>query len=150
MRMRKTASLGEIMISKNFASVRRTTRKLARLNEIFAVYLSAELKSVCHIAAFEEGVLVVVTDHLAVASQLRYLSRIYLQQLQQHPELEGLKRLNVSLARQSAGPVKKAKPPIFLSPGTISLLEETARELGDPEISGALLRLASHGRDPSD
>lgn len=146
MRMRKVASLDEVIISKSFANVRARTKKLQRLEAILSLYINPELKTVCKIAAYEEGTLTITTPHAAAASQIRYLSRIYIQQMRQHGELQDLKRINAVATRPHIPPAKTIKPAITLSENTVSLLESTAQELGDPELSEALMRLARHGR----
>ncbi len=149
MRMRKVASLNEVLHSKKLATVQESTQQLAQLEGIFALYLDERLKSVCRIAAFQQGVLTLVTTQPAAASQIRYLSRIYIQQLCQHREFSGLKRLSVLTRTPHQAPQRPTKPALSLSPATIHLLKETAASLDEPEISEALRRLARHGDDPA-
>lgn len=149
MRKLKAASLGEIITSKSFANVYENASMLARLETIFGLYLDQGMRSACHISSFREGTLTLVTPHATVAGQLRYLSRIFTQQLRQHPEFDALKRIKVLAYAPAAGNSRPAKPKRQLSQNTIELLRATASGLDDPEISGALERLARHGGDPS-
>ena len=149
MRMQKVASLGEIVSSKSFAKVAETTTRLGKLEAILALYLDAGLRSACRISSFNGATLALVSDQTAVASHLRYLSRIITQQLRQHAEFAELKQLRVLVFAPVSGPIKRpALPPMRLSAATASLLRETAELLDDPEISGALERLARHGDEP--
>lgn len=151
MRMRKVASLGDVISSKRFASVYDTASKLNRLEAILGLYLDQTLRAACHISSFADGDLTLVTPHPTVASQLRYLSRIFMQQLRTHGEFGSLKRIKVlAYAPVVGGPSRPPKPRMQLSRETAALLRDTAVMLDDPEISGALERLARHGDDPSD
>jgi len=149
MRMLKTASLGEIVSSKSFAKVSETTTQLAKLEAILGLYLDAGMRSACRISSFNAGTLSLVSPQTAVASHIRYLSRIITQQLRQHGEFAELKQLRVLVYSPLASPVRRpALPALRLSAATASLLRETASLLDDPEISGALERLARHGDEP--
>jgi hypothetical protein len=150
MRMRKVASLGDIVSSKSFARVRETTNRLATLEAILGLYLDAGLRAACRISSFSQGTLTLVTPQPAVAGHLRYLGRIFTQQLRQHGEFQTLERIRVLAFAPSALPeTRKPRPPKRLSASTASLLRETALMLADPEISGALTRLARHGEGDS-
>jgi hypothetical protein len=151
MRMRKVASLGDIVLSKSFASVRATTARLSALEAIFGLYLDAGLRAACRISSFDQGILTLVTAQPAVAGHLRYLSRIFTQQLRQHEEFQGLERIRVLAYTPPATASKPSRAPLRLSEDTVALLNDTARSMADPEISGALQRLARHGSGmPSD
>ena len=146
MRMHKTASLGEIVSSKSFAKVTATTSQLSKLEAILGLYLDAGLRSACRISSFNAGVLSLVSAQAATASHLRYLSRIITQQLRQHAEFSELKQLRVLVyAPPMQAPERPKLPHLRLSAATAQLLRETAHLLDDPEISGALERLARHG-----
>lgn len=143
MRLSKTASLAEIFSSKSFANVTETSRNLSRLEALLSLYLDRNLRTGCGIASFQDGNLVLVTPFAATASHLRYLSRIIIQQLSQHPEFAGLKQLRVVVhgAPTPRAPLS-SKPALKLSAEAAAVLRATAENLNDPEISGALERLA--------
>jgi hypothetical protein len=141
--MRKTASLGAIVSSKSFAKVRETTEKLAALEAILGLYLDAGLRTACRISSFAQGTLTLVTPQPAVAGHLRYLGRIFTQQLRQHGEFQGLERIRVLAFAASAGPAPRTPPvPRCHSESTAAMLKETAQMLAEPESNGARTGLA--------
>lgn len=118
------------------------------MEAILALYLDERLRALCRITSFRQGNLTLATSQTTVASQLRYLSRIYTQQLRQHEEFRELKQIRVIALASAAGNYRRPPKPLpRLSADTVGLLQETAALLEDPEISGALERLARHGGD---
>ncbi|MDP2227755.1 MAG: DciA family protein [Moraxellaceae bacterium] len=145
-RLEKPSSLPEILGAGRLASYRQDAGRLNRLNAILATYMDAGLKPLVHVASYQEGVLSLACHNSSLAGQLRYLSRIYMQQLRQHDEFCELVRIRVvNTATTVAGPSPSRPRLARLSTGTATLLAELADTLQGGEVSEALRRLASHG-----
>lgn len=145
-RLEKTTKLTEILHQGSLAALARTAQQLARLDEILGLYLDSNLRNVVQVASYKEGILTLATGNSAAAGQLRYLSRIHVQRLQQHDEFCGLSRIKVvsAPAKREESPESPQLALPRLSPVTGALLMELAESLHGGEVSEALLRLASH------
>lgn len=144
MRQEKTSTLTEILAQGRLGSLKERSRRLERLETLLGFYLDQRLRLQVQIAAYQEGTLVLACSNTTVAGQLRYLSRIYMQQLRQHSEFCELARIKAVMAPPEGVPPRPAKPLRRLSPATAGLLSALAQDLGEGEISEALRRLARH------
>lgn len=151
MRQEKTSTLTEILAQGRLGSLRERSRRLERLDALLGFYLDLRLRQQVQVAGYQDGTLVLACANSTVAGQLRYLSRIYMQQLRQHAEFCDLGRIKAVMAPTPAAARRPPRPPRQLSPAAAGLLRSLADDLGGGEISEALQRLARHGdavRDP--
>lgn len=147
MRLKKTATLTEVLAQDSLAGLRARGGQTARLDNLLGFYLDARLRQCLQVASYHEGILTLTAANATVAGQLRYLSRIYIQQLRQHHEFCELKRIQAVIspttpANQPESRTKTALP--RLSPGNADLLLALAGSLEEGEVSEALRRLARH------
>lgn len=145
MRQEKTSTLTEILAQGRLGSLKERSRRLERLDALLGFYLDQRLRQQVHVAGYHEGTLVLACANSTVAGQLRYLSRIYMQQLRQHAEFCDLGRIKAVIAPAPPASTRPAGPPRQLSPATAGLLRSLADDLGGGEISEALRRLARLG-----
>lgn len=144
MRQEKTSTLTEILAQGRLGSLKERSRRLGRLETLLGFYLDQRLRQQVQIAGYQDGTLVLACSNTTVAGQLRYLSRIYMQQLRQHAEFCDLGRIKAVIAPPEGAPARPANPLRRLSPATAGLLTSLAADLGEGEISEALQRLARH------
>lgn len=144
MRLKKTSALTEILTQGKLASLQERSSHIDRLNTLLGFYLDQRLREMVQVAAYQDGVLILACANTTVAGQLRYLSRIYIQQLRQHGEFCELKRINAVILPTAPTQTRKKQRLRRLSPATANLLRSLSDDLGSGEISDALRRLASH------
>ena len=154
MRQEKTVTLTEIIGQGALGALRARSGLLSRLDTLLGFYLDQRLRQWVHVAAFQEGTLTLACTNSTVAGQLRYLSRIYMQQLRQHAEFCELKRIRAVIqpASPASGPPPAPRHPKLrrLSPATARLLTSLSEDLGKSEVSEALRRLARHAEPAGD
>ncbi|HEX4869847.1 MAG TPA: DciA family protein [Moraxellaceae bacterium] len=148
MRHEKTTTLSDILAQGRLGSLRERSSRIERLDTLLGFYLDQRLRQQVRVAGYQDGTLVLACANTTVAGQLRYLSRIYMQQLRQHAEFCDIGRIKAVIAPASPAAGKPRKPPRRLSPATADLLRALSEDLGGGEISEALQRLARHG-DPA-
>jgi hypothetical protein len=150
MRLRKTHALTAIMSQGKLKALQDQLGHLDRLNTLLALHLDRQFCLHVKITSYKEGVLTLGTDNSSLASQLRYLSRIYLPQLKQHDEFCDLTRIHVSITptngQLTAPRQRKKAPRNQLSPQAAAHLTMLADALGGGEVSEALYRLASRAK----
>jgi hypothetical protein len=150
MRLEKTSTLTEVLAQGPLSNLRQRSDLTAQLDKLLGFYLDQRLRQLVHAAAYQNGVLTLTCDNSTVAGQLRYLSRIYIQQLRQHGEFCDLKRITAVITNATSvfRPAKALQPPLRrLSPETAELLAGLSTDLGEGEVSEALRRLARHAVD---
>lgn len=145
MRLEKTSTLTEILAQGRLGSLKERSSRLHRMDTLLGFYLDARLRQQVQVAGYQDGTLVLACTNSTVAGQLRYLSRIYMQQLRQHAEFCDIKRINAVLSPSPPTGRRQGQTPRHLSPATAELLKDLADDLGGGEISEALQRLARHG-----
>lgn len=145
MRLEKTSTLTEILAQGRLGSLKERSSRLHRMDTLLGFYLDARLRQQVQVAGYQDGTLVLACTNSTVAGQLRYLSRIYMQQLRQHAEFCDIKRINAVLSPSPPPSRRQGQAPRHLSPATAELLKDLADDLGGGEISEALQRLARHG-----
>jgi hypothetical protein len=148
MRYQKPMSLSLILDSKHLSLLLRNSLRREH-KEAWQSAVDSTLRASCHLASFHDGTLTVCTDNQTTASQLRYLNKIVIQQLQSHSVFSGLRKLRIVTTTSTlvAADPQKTTPKKHerLSQNTIRHLKNTAKSLTDPELSELLLRLARHG-----
>lgn len=144
MRFQKTSTLTEILAQGPLGSLRERSSQIRRLDTLLGFYLDARLREMVQVAAYQDGTLVLACTNSTIAGQLRYLSRIYIQQLRQHGEFCELKRINPVIGPSSPTRSRTQERLRRLSPATAELLNALSDDLGSGEVSEALRRLASH------
>lgn len=148
MRYQKPVSLSMILGSNRLSPLLRNTLRREHM-EAWQSAVDSTLRASCQLASYHDGTLTVCTESQTTASQLRYLNKIVLQQLQSHGVFASLQKLRVVTNTAATFDHKTTKPLTKqrerLSQNTIKHLENTAKSLSDPQLSELLLRLASHG-----
>jgi len=144
-RLEKPSALNEILVTGVLSGLRQRTEQLQRLDDILALYLDRNLRSLVRVAGYADGTLTLACGNSSLAGQLRYLSRIYMQQLRQHSEFCALGRIRVvsEMAKRASAPAVE-RPLPRLSAETGALLAALADSLEGGEVSEALRRLARH------
>ena len=145
MRLEKTSTLTEILTQGRLGSLKERSSRLHRMDTLLGFYLDQRLRQVVQVAGYQDGTLILACTNTTVAGQLRYLSRIYMQQLRQHAEFCDIKRITAVLTPSPSPTRRPVQAPRRLSPATAELLKGLADDLGGGEISEALQRLARHG-----
>lgn len=145
MRLEKTATLTDILAQGRLGALKERSGRLHRLDTLLGFYLDQRLRQLVQVAGYQDGTLVLACTNSTVAGQLRYLSRIYMQQLRQHAEFCDIKRINAVIAPSGPASRRSPGPPRRLSPAAAELVRSLAEDLGGGEISEALQRLARHG-----
>ncbi len=152
MRQEKTVTLTEIINQGKLASLRERSGLIHKLDTLLGFYLDERLRQLVRVASYQDGTLTLTCTNSTVAGQLRYLSRIYMQQLRQHGELCELVRIQAVIGRptpaSSAAVRKSPQAPRRLSPATAELLLHLSEDLEGGEVSEALRRLARHVKTP--
>lgn len=95
------------------------------------------------IASYEQGVLCIAAEHHAAVSKLRYLQTQYIEQIRQLEGFDALHRLRVIVETPLRARSVQHDPMPSLSEDTKQLLQASAALFDDPELSEALLRIAS-------
>ncbi|MCC2636696.1 MAG: hypothetical protein K0Q68_415 [Moraxellaceae bacterium] len=144
MRKEKLSTLTELLAQGRLGSLRERSSHIERLDGLLGFYLDQRLRQQVQVAGFQEGTLLLTCTNSTVAGQLRYLSRIYIQQLRQHAEFCDLGRIKAVIAPGAPSPARPAQRLRRLSPATAELLQALSEDLGGGEISEALQRLARH------
>lgn len=147
MRFQKTSTLTEIITQGPLRALRERSGLIARLDSLLGFYLDERLRHQVRVASYHEGTLTLAAGNSTVAGQLRYLSRIYMQQLRQHSEFCELKRIHAVIgpsATDRPAPQTRQPPLRRLSPQTAEMLNCLSDDLGGGEVSEALRRLARH------
>jgi hypothetical protein len=147
MRQEKVSTLTDILAQGRLGGLRERSCHLNRLDTLLSFYLDGRLRPLIQVAAYQDETLTLACANSTVAGQLRYLGRIYIQQLRQHDELRALKRIRaVTLPATSVILTPKTtRPPLKkLSPTTAGLLLSLSDGLGGGELSEALRQLARH------
>lgn len=147
MRLEKTSTLREILAQGGLSPLQHRSGLLTHLDTLLGFYLDQRLRQMVRVASYQQGTLTLACNNSTVAGQLRYLSRIYTQQLRQHVEFCELKRIQavIGATTLTSRQGKASQPPLRkLSPATAELLTSLSNSLGEGEVSEALRRLARH------
>lgn len=144
MRYRKPVKLSEILEGTPLSRIQRSNELRRQHETIWQNQVDVSVRSSCRLHMLREGTLTIAADHQTAASQLRYLSRIIIQQLRCHAEFGGLQRLRIIVLPPVKPPVRQAKGLPRLSAETAKHLKEVADSLGNSELSGRLKALARH------
>ena len=147
MRLEKTSTLREVLAQGGLSPLQHRSGLITRLDTLLGFYLDQRLRQLVKVTSYQQGILTLTCNNSTVAGQLRYLSRIYMQQLRQHSEFCELKRIQavIGTATLTSRPRKVSQPPLRrLSPATAELLTSLSTDLGEGEVSEALRRLARH------
>ena len=118
-------------------------RLLEKLNFSLRALLPSPLGEHCWTAAVHEQELILVTDGSTWGSQLRYLQREILKQLNAEYRLTLKKcRIRIDAPRVQREPLRR---PLALSTDNAKVLERAADAIADPELKSALQKLARRG-----
>ena len=149
MRYQKPVSLSTILGSNHLSPLLRNSLRREHM-DAWQSAVDSTLRASCQLASYHDGTLTICTDNQTTASQLRYLNKVVVQQLQSHGVFADLRKLrvvtNTAIQAKPVSTKSPAKQRELLSQNTIKHLKNTAKSLSDPQLSELLLRLASHGR----
>ncbi len=148
MRYQKPVSLSFILGSHTLKPLLSRSELRREHTEAWQSAVDSTLRASCRLSSFHDGTLTVCTENQTTASQLRYLHKIIVQQLQGHSVFTSLTKIRVIISPTSTPVIKSKTPPrraARLNKNTVEHLKNTAKSLADPQLSELLLRLASHG-----
>jgi len=124
-------------------SIQQLSRQQERLDRLLKSALPPAGHAHIQVAQIEDRELVVITDSAAWSTRLRLHTRDMLYMLSQHTDLD-IRSIRIRLRKQRikpAAPRRKNKP-ACLSRSNARLMEQTAAGISDPDLKGALLKLA--------
>jgi hypothetical protein len=136
--------LGNSGVSRLMSCARALGRLDARLHEL----IPPPLNEHCRILSLRDDTLVLAADSPVWAARLRFHSTQLIRQL---AESRTVKLRTVCVRIRPSGNRRTTQMPRrrnTLSGNTSRLIEQAARDLSDPDLKAALLRLASR-RDPA-
>ncbi len=134
---KKSGRLGKIMSH---------TRQLAEFNTLFLAYLPPNFRDHATLAQMDSESWVVQTDSSAWATRLRYSLPNIRQQLGQQVGIK-LPAPKIRIVPPDAD-LPEQPPPrrISVTDEMVNALESAARDLNDPRLGAAMMRLADHAR----
>lgn len=144
MRYRNPTKLSDILSSSPLTRIHQSNELRRSHETIWQNQIDSSIRSSCRLHVLREGTLTIAADHQTAASQLRYLSRIIVQQLQCHAEFRDLQRLRVIVRPAFPAPKRQAKALPRISEETARHLKDVADSLGKSELSERLRALARH------
>ncbi len=144
MRFRNPTKLSDILSSSSLSRIHQSNELRKSHETVWQNQIDSTIRSSCRLHQLREGTLTIAADHQTVASQLRYLSRIIVQQLQCHAEFRNLQRLRIIVRPALPAPKRQANNLPRLSAATAKHLKDVADSLGNSELSGRLRALARH------
>jgi hypothetical protein len=152
-RLEKPHTLTDVLSQGKLKTLQDQLDYQQQLNNLVNACLDAPLRHQVRVSHYQGGVLTLSTHSSSLASQLRYLNRIYLQRLHLHDEFCDLTRIQIShipMAGADLTPTTRLKtPPRRLSLQSAKYLQALAEDMGEGEVSEALYRLASHAVQPT-
>lgn len=118
---------------------------LSQLQDCINLYLPTVIKESCHVASFQGGTLTIYAIQAHWATRLRYQQNRLKQQLQQHAEFSGIKKIVIKVYPK---PYTKTAEEHYLemSVTTAQTIAETAKNISHPALKSALERLATHAK----
>lgn len=144
MRYRNPTKLSDILNGSPLSRIHQSNELRKAHETVWQNQIDSTIRSSCRLHLLRDGTLTITADNQTSASQLRYLSRIIIQQLQCHAEFRSLQRLRIVIRPAPITPVKQAKDLPRLSATAAKHLKEVADSLGNSELSGRLRALARH------
>lgn len=131
--------------SESLRDLSRAARQLYELQQILEIHAPPELTQACCVKQLRAGILVLLTDNAAVATQLKQLSpRLLAGYQKQRKEVTSI-RIEVQVRNPSRRPAPGAEKK-RLSIETIDNIMNLADQLEDSPLKAALNRLASRRR----
>lgn len=145
MRHNQPVTLAKLLDSHALTRSRQRHGLTREHEAVWQSVVDVSLRSGCRLHGLREDTLTLAVDSATQASQLRYLQRIILQQLQVHPAFSQVQKLRIVVMPRAVQPTRKAVNPLpRLSRTTATHLQQIADLLEDPELSERLQRLARH------
>ncbi len=145
---RHLAPVGECLARSDgpLATLLAHTRRLVELNRIFLAYLPPNFRDHATLARMDSEAWVVQTDSSAWATRLRYGLPSIRQQLGRQVGIP-LPPPRIRIAPPEVPPPPPPSPRrMVVTEGTVDTLESAARNLDDPRLGAAMMRLAHHAR----
>lgn len=148
---RRLAPVGECLARSAgpLATLLAHTRRLVELNRIFLAYLPPAFREHATLARMDAEAWIVQTDSAAWATRLRYGLPSIRQQLGRQVGIP-LPPPRIRIAPPEVPPPPPPSPRrMVVSESTVATLESAARNLEDPRLGAAMMRLARHARQHS-
>lgn len=120
-------------------------QRLAHLQRLLDACLQPAARAHCQIAAWRDGMLLLIVTDSHWATRLRYQERRLLRQLQAVAEFSNLQRILFKVRPSLGDPPARAAQPVRSHLAAESL-QMTAAGIDDPRLRAALERLAAHVR----
>lgn len=118
-------------------------QRLSQLQRLVESQLQPAAREHCHVAAWREGVLLLVLTNGHWATRLRYQQKRLQRQLQVMDAFYGLQRISFKV-QPPAFHERPAGPGPALSGNAAQSLQSIAEGISDPKLRAALERLARH------
>ena len=132
----------------NFQNLQTHIEYLKRLTQLIAPILRQVLAydGDWQVAALENDVLCIATEHHTAVSQLRYLQHQVIKALQQLPDFTHVKHLKIVITNQPQSKIISRGRLPELTPEIREILNNAASAFQDTDISDSLRRLAREQR----
>lgn len=126
----------------------RQARAVERLQVLVESVMEPAAREHCRAASYRDGVLKLLVTDSQWATRIRYQQKRLIRQLQAYAEFATLTKIHCKVQPplvKKAPPVRKMRRSIVAA----DTLIETSRYIEDPNLRGALERLARHHRGES-
>ena len=126
----------------------RQARAVERMQALVDSVLEPAARQHCHVASYNNGLLRLLVADSQWATRIRYQQKRLIRQLQAYETFATLTKIHCKVQP----PLVKNSPPVRKMRRSIVAAEtlfETSRQIDDPNLRGALERLARHHRGES-
>ena len=132
--------------SEPLRNLARAARQLYELQQILVVNAPLELTQACRVKQLRAGILFLLADNAAVATQLKHLSQRLLACYQKQGREVTSIRIEVQVTNPAPAPPSPSESK-SLSIETIENINNLANQLEESPLKDALTRLAARRRD---
>lgn len=134
---------------RDLQTVLSKVKAINTLNEMVRGLLEEGLRKYCRVGNLSNGILVLLVDNSAVATQMRYVVPSLLQQLRGTKALRHIKEIQLKVRLPEAVDVKRGDIGVsvekiqLLSPDAAATLRAMAETLEDEKLREIMLRIAA-------
>lgn len=118
-------------------------QELSHLQSLVAPFLEPLMRTHCHLVAWHNGILLMLSSDGHWATRLRYQTPRLEHALKELPEFTDLTRIQIKV-RPIAAHAAEHKRSVALSQTTAALIHSALSDVTDPKLRAALERLALH------
>lgn len=118
-------------------------QRLSQLQQLLDAQLEPAAREHCKVAAWREGILLLIVSDGQWATRLRYREKRLLKQLGELAGFSGLQRISFKVRPPASAPPGSNRQ-VSLSPTAARSIKASAESISDPQLRAALERLASH------